>query len=76
MINPDTKTINWFECKVQNVSGSVAEKLQTCGEKIENLDRHFETSCEWEISRLVEKNIQFVFEEDEQFEEKILGMIK
>jgi len=91
LIDEEHKTIHWFECKVQNGTGSVAEKLQTCGEKIINLERRFpgykinynyilvaylRAECEWEILRLDEKEISYVFDDDNKLEEKILDMIK
>jgi len=87
IINKETKTINWIECKVQNGKGSVAEKLQTPNEKIVNLERrfpgwkinyvyilssYFRKGVEWEISRLEENKINYVFEDDPQFENKLL----
>ena len=86
IINNETKTINWIECKNQNEDGSVAEKLQTASEKIENLKRrfpgwninyvyvlssYFKENTEWEISRLDEKNILYIFEDDEDIEVKL-----
>ena len=87
IINTKTRTINWIECKVQNGSGSVAEKLQGCGDKIENLKRrfpgwninyvyilssYFRENAPWEISRLDEKNILYIFEDDESFGVKLM----
>lgn len=87
LVNKVTKTINWVECKVQNGSGSVVEKLQTASEKIENLKRrfpgwninyvyvlssYFREHAQWEISRLDEKNILYIFEDDEDFEGKLM----
>jgi len=86
ILNEITKTINWIECKVQNGTGSVAEKLQTVFEKRKNLKRRFPDwninyvyilspyfrSCESEILRLDEENIKYIFEDDENFQGKLL----
>ena len=87
IVNKKTKTINWLECKVQNGGGSVVEKLQSCPEKIENLKRRFpgwninyvyilssyiREISQWEILRLNEKNILYIFEDDEYFSEKLM----
>ncbi len=91
LINLITKTINWLECKFQKDSGSVGEKLQTCSEKIINLERRFpgwkinycyiinpyiKENYKWEIERLEEKKIQYVVNNDPEFEKKILNLIK
>lgn len=74
-INVSTKTLNWIECKFQQGPGSVGEKIQTCSEKIINLERRFpgwninycyiinqyiKDNYEWEIERLDEKGISCV----------------
>ena len=85
------KTIHWIECKFQQGSGSVGEKLQTCSEKIINLERRFpgwkinycyvintyiKENFRWELERLEEKKIQYVIDDDVDFEKKILNLIK
>ena len=88
IINALKKTINWLECKAQNNKGSVAEKLQTSLEKIRNLERrfpgwkinyvyildsYFREAASYEVSRLDEENIKYIFEDDKDFEKKLMN---
>lgn len=90
-INEVDKIINWIECKIQNDPGSVGEKLQTFGEKKLNLSQRFpdwqinycyvinpwiKENFQYEIQRLDEMNIPYVVDSDEDFENKILQLIK
>lgn len=86
IVNKETKTISWIECKVQNGGGSVAEKLQTAGEKIINLERrfpgwkinyfyilsHYFKRCKATINRLDEQKILYIYDSDENLEGKIV----
>ena len=82
--------IYWIECKVQEVAGSKCEVLQTYNQKIRNLkerypgytinyiyvlDSNFRTHCPKEISYMIEDNIKIVWEDDENFEEKLKSVI-
>ena len=82
--------IYWIECKVQEVAGSKCEVLQTYNQKIRNLkerypgytinyiyvlDSNFRTHCPKEISYMIEDNIKLVWEDDENFEEKLKSVI-
>tara|TARA_B110001450_G_scaffold45244_1_gene41788 strand:+ start:259 stop:840 length:582 start_codon:yes stop_codon:yes gene_type:complete len=90
-INEQTNTINWIECKSQGSGGSVGEKLQTFSEKIINLEKRFpgwkinycyiinpyiRTHYRCEIQRLEEKNISYICSDDENFENKLLELLK
>tara|TARA_B100000902_G_scaffold87854_1_gene91824 strand:+ start:6023 stop:6688 length:666 start_codon:yes stop_codon:yes gene_type:complete len=85
------KVIIWIECKFQQGSGSVVEKLQSCSEKIENLERRFpgftinycyvlnpylKETFKWEIERLDEKKIPYVVTDDPEFEKKLLNLLE
>ena len=85
------KTIHWIECKFQQGSGSVGEKLQTFAEKKINLKRRFpgwkinyfyvinnyiRDNFEWEIERLEEEKIPYVVNDDVDFEKKILKLLE
>ena len=86
IVNKKTNTINFLECKVQNGSGSKAEVLQSFNEKILNLKKRFPNwninyvyvlssyfkKFKWELLRLDEEKILYVFEDDLNFENKIL----
>jgi hypothetical protein len=87
IINKATKIMTWMESKAQTGNGSVTEKLQTATEKIENLRRrfpewninyvyilssYFRKGAPYEISRLKEKNILYIFDDDEDFEIKLM----
>lgn len=91
LINEESKTINWLECKSQNGPGSVAEKLQTGTKKIRNLkqrfpgwninyfyilDVYFKKKAKAEIADLDEDGISYIWNDDPEFERKILNFIK
>ena len=84
------KVIYWIECKVQEVGGSKCEVLQSYNHKIRNLrerypgytinyiyvlDRHFKQLCPKEISYMIEDNIKIVWDDDENFEKKLMSVI-
>jgi hypothetical protein len=86
-----TKTINWIECKCQQTYGSTGEKLQTPRNKIRNLkwrfpnweinylyilDHKFKDLCPQEISDLEFDSIPYIFDNEQDFEQKLLNMIK
>ena len=83
--------IYWIECKVQEVAGSKCEVLQTYNHKIRNLrerypgytikyiyvlDCNFRKLGPKEISYMIEDNIKIVWEDDENFEEKLMSVIE
>ena len=83
--------IYWIECKVQGGAGSKCEVLQTYNHKIRNLkerypgytinyiyvlDSNFRKLCPKEISYMIEDNITVVWEDDENFEEKLKNVIE
>ena len=85
------KTINWIECKCQQTYGSIGEKLQTPRNKIRNLkwrfpnweinyfyilDHKFKDLCPQEISDLDFDNVPYIFDNEQDFEQKLLNMIK
>jgi hypothetical protein len=90
MINEESKIINWLECKTQKKPGSVVEKLQTGTKKIRNLKERFPgwtinyyyildtyfRKFPAEIRDLDEDGIPYVWNDDPEFEKKILNMIK
>ena len=91
LINEESKTINWIECKSQNGPGPVAEKLQTGTKKIRNLkrrfpgwtinyyyilDAYFREKAKAEILDLDEDGIPYIWNDDPEFEKKILNMLK
>ena len=90
-INEKDKIINWLECKSQNGPGSVAEKLQTGTKKIRNLkrrfpgwninyyyilDAYFRKKAKAEIADLDEDGIPYIWNDDQEFEKKILNKLK
>ena len=89
LINEESKTINWLECKSQKGSGSVIEKLQSGTKKIRNLKRRFPdwniNYCyildnyfkgEPEIDELDEDGISYIWEDDSEFQKNLINLIK
>tara|TARA_B100001559_G_C16501244_1_gene623459 strand:- start:4385 stop:5059 length:675 start_codon:yes stop_codon:yes gene_type:complete len=91
LINEESKTINLLECKSQQTTGSVAEKLQTATKKIRNLKRrfpgwninyfyildpYFKKKAKAEIADLDEDGIPYIWSDDEEFEQKLLNLLE
>ena len=89
-IDMNDKIIYWIECKVQNGDGSKCEVLQTYNFKIRNLkrrypgfkinyiyvlDQSFRERCPVEIKYMEEDNITIIWDDDENFEEKLISVI-
>lgn len=91
LINLNDKLIIWIECKVQKGQGSKCEVLQTAPKKIRNLksrfpnytinyiyilDSYYKKSAEAEIDDLDKDGIPYIFDNDPNFEQKIIDIIK
>ena len=89
-IDEKNKVLYWLECKVQNGTGSVNEKLQTYNQKIRNLrerypdyqikyiyvlDKNFRNLSPTEIKYMKEDGIAIIWDDDEHFEDSLLAAI-
>ena len=89
-IDMNNKIIYWIECKVQNIDGSKCEVIQTYNFKIRDLkerypgfkinyiyvlDQSFRERCPREIKYMKEDNITIIWDDDENFEEKLISVI-
>ena len=90
-VDSNNKIIYWIECKVQEVAGSKCEVLQTYNQKIRNLkkrypeyeikyiyilDKNFRKHCPLEIEYMIDDGITVVWNDDENFEKKLLNIIR